>query len=213
MKELMIKVCGLTNPDNISEIAALQPHYMGFILYPGSPRYVSLEAAGRLVKNILPTIQRVGVIVNEPIENALKIAKSGFFDLIQLHGTENPDYCRKLSEHISIIKAFSIVQTLPVSLSDYQAFCKMFLFDTAGEKFGGNGKSFDHNILLRYSLDKEFILGGGISSADSKHIKSIKTDKLIGVDLNSRFEMEPGIKDIRLLKSFMKKMRNYDTRC
>jgi phosphoribosylanthranilate isomerase len=211
MKELLIKVCGLKNPYNIAEVAALQPHYMGFILYPGSPRYVNLETAGRLVKIIPSSIHRIGVIVNEPIENALKIAQSGFFDLLQLHGNENIDYCSNLSVHISIIKAFSIALTLPVNLSDYQAFCKMFLFDSAGEKFGGNGKPFDQKILLHYSLDKEFILGGGISSTDSKQIKSIEANKLIGIDLNSRFEIEPGIKDIKLLKSFIKKMRNYDT--
>ena len=212
MKKLRIKVCGMKDTGNIAEVVSLQPDYMGFILYPGSPRYVSLETAGRLVKIIPPSIQRVGVIVNEPVENALKIAQSGFFDMLQLHGNENIDYCSKLSVHISIIKAFSVAQTLPPDLSDYQAFCKMFLFDTAGGKYGGNGKSFDHKILSHYSLEKEFILGGGISPAGSTQLKSIKADKLIALDLNSRFEMEPGIKDIKLLKSFIEKIRNNDIR-
>lgn len=206
MKELKIKVCGLRNPSNVAEVVALQPHYMGFILYPPSPRYLSLKTAGRLVKNIPSTIQKVGVLVNEPIENALMIAQSGFFDLLQLHGCENVDYCGKLSDYIGIIKAFPVYEALPAGLSDYQAVCKMFLFDTGGEKHGGNGKSFEHKILSDYSLDKEFILGGGISSTDPAHIKSIKTNNMIGVDLNSRFEVEPGIKDIKLLKSFMKKI-------
>jgi phosphoribosylanthranilate isomerase len=211
MKELRIKVCGLKNPYNIEEVAELNPDYMGFILYSGSPRYVSLETAGKLVKNIPQSIQRVGILVNEPIENALKIAQSGFFDLLKLHGNENIDYCIKLSVQIGIVKVFRISSTIPVYLPYYQDFCKMFLFDSAGEKFGGTGESFDHSILLNYSLDKGFILSGGISASDSEHIKSFKADKLIGIDLNSRFEVEPGIKDIKLLKSFIEKIRNYDT--
>ncbi|MCX6327805.1 MAG: phosphoribosylanthranilate isomerase [Bacteroidia bacterium] len=211
MKELKIKVCGLKDPYNIAEVAVLQPDYMGFILYPGSPRYVSLETAGKLVKYIPSSIQRVAVLVNEPFENAMKIAHSGFFDLIQLHGNETIDYCSKLSININIIKAFSVAQTLPPGLSGYLDFCKMFLFDTAGEKYGGNGKSFDHKILLHYSLDKEFILSGGISSANSTQIKSLKANKLIAVDLNSRFESKPGIKDVKLLKCFIEKIRKYDT--
>jgi phosphoribosylanthranilate isomerase len=212
MKTLMIKVCGLTNHENIEDIASLHPDYMGFILFPGSPRYVSLETTGKLVKNIPPSIQKVGVLVNEPIENATRIAQRGFFDLLQLHGNENIDYCRKLSEYIGLIKVFSVSDILPSGMSDYQEFCKLFLFDTTGEKFGGNGKSFDHTILLNYSLDINFILGGGISPNDSAYLKSIKSDKLVAIDLNSRFEVEPGIKDINLIKRFIEKIRNYDTR-
>jgi phosphoribosylanthranilate isomerase len=210
MREIEIKVCGLKNSSNIAEVAMLKPQYMGFILYKNSPRYVSLKEAGNLVKHIPPSIQKVGVLVNEPIENAIEIAQSRVFDLLQLHGNENIVYCRKLSTSIGIIKAFSISEKLPENLSDYQSFCRMFLFDTAGEKFGGTGKMFDHKILSGYSLDKGFILSGGISTADSNYIKSIKTDKMVAVDLNSRFEVKPGVKDINLLKKFIEKLRKHD---
>lgn len=210
MKEIKVKVCGLTDPSNIAEIAILKPHFMGFILYEGSPRHVSLKKALTLTKNIPESIQKVGVLVNEPFDNALKIAQSGVFDLLQLHGNENIEYCKKLSRYIGIIKTFSISDILPVNLSDYQAYCSMFLFDTAGEKSGGTGKMFDHRILSDYSLDTEYILSGGISPVDSTYIKSMQTDQMTGVDLNSRFEVNPGIKDIALLKNFIEKLRKHD---
>lgn len=211
MKEIKIKVCGLTNLQNVSEVANLRPDYMGFILYPGSPRYVSLETAGTLTKDLVSSILKVAVLVNESFENALKIAQSGYFDLIQLHGNENVEYCGKLSNHIKIIKTFNIGKSLPFNLTDYQEFCEIFLFDTSGELPGGSGKSFDHRILSNYQLEKDFILAGGISPTDSDNIRTIKSERLAAVDLNSRFELSPGIKDIRLLKNFIEKLREYES--
>jgi len=211
MKEIKIKVCGLNDLKNAAEVAALQPDYMGFILYRGSSRYASLETAGTITKNIPTSIQKVAVLVNEPYEDALKIAQSGFFDLLQLHGNENPDYCSKLSHQIRLIKVFSVSDILPANMPDYHEFCEMFLIDTTGENYGGNGKVFDHKILSEYKSDKEFILSGGISSDDSPYIKTLKAEKLAAVDLNSRFEVRPGIKDIKLLKYFMEKLRENDS--
>jgi phosphoribosylanthranilate isomerase len=211
MKEIRIKICGLTNLQNVSEVAELRPDYMGFILYPGSPRYVSLETAGTLTKDLASSILRVAVLVNESFENAIKIAQSAYFDFIQLHGNEDVEYCGKLSNHIKIIKAFHINKSLPFNLTDYQEFCEMFLFDTAGELHGGSGKSFDHRILSNYQLEKDFILSGGLSPNDSDNIRSIKSERLAAVDLNSRFELSPGIKDIRLIKKFIGKLREYES--
>lgn len=210
MREILIKVCGMKDPENIKEVVKLKPQYMGFILYKGSPRFVNLVTAEALVKNIPRSIQKTAVLVNEPIENANKTALSGIFDLIQLHGNETPEYCKKLSENIRIIKAFSVSHSLPVNLSEYQPYCSMFLFDSAGEKAGGTGKKFNHSILKEYSLNTGFILSGGISPADSEYIKSLNIKKMIGVDLNSRFETEPGIKDPALLKTFIDKLRDND---
>jgi phosphoribosylanthranilate isomerase len=210
MREILVKICGMKDPDNIAGVVKLKPHYMGFILYELSPRYVDLATAEILVKNIPHSIKKTAVLVDEPIENAITIAVSGVFDLIQLHGNENPDYCKEISSHIRIIKAFSIIDSLPENLNEYQQFCSMFLFDTAGEKAGGTGKKFNHSILNNYSLNTGFILSGGIAPADSDYIKSISNEKMIGVDLNSRFETEPGIKDLNLLKPFIAKIRDYD---
>jgi len=200
----------MKDPENIKEVVKLNPQYIGFILFKGSPRFVNLLTAGNLFKHIPQSVQKTAVLVNEPLENAIEIARNGVFDFIQLHGNETPEYCKKLSENIRIIKAFSISDSLPGNLSEYQPYCSMFLFDSAGEKAGGTGKKFNHNILKEYSLNTGFILSGGISPSDAEYIKTIYNEKMIGVDLNSRFETEPGIKDPALLKTFIEKIRDDD---
>jgi phosphoribosylanthranilate isomerase len=210
MSGILIKICGMKDPDNIAAVVKLKPHYLGFILYERSPRYIDPETAGNLVKSIPRSIKKTAVLVNEPIENAIAIAGRGVFDLIQLHGNETSEYCKKLSGHIRIIKAFSVSDTLPENLEEYEQACSLFLFDTAGEKAGGTGKKFNHSLLKNYSLNTGFILSGGIGPADSEYIKSINHEKMVGVDLNSRFETEPGIKDMNLLKQFIGKIRDND---
>jgi len=207
MKELRIKVCGMKYPSNIEEVAQLRPDFMGFVLYKESPRYVSFEGARKLTTLVPSAIIKVGVLVNEPLDKALAIADSGIFDLLQLHGNESVDYCSRLSSSIGIIKAFSVSDILPESLSDYQQFCKLFLFDNAGKKYGGTGEMFNHSILSGYSLDTGFILSGGISASDPDYYKTINYKWMSGVDLNSRFEIKPGMKNIELLKNFINKLR------
>lgn len=210
MSGIKIKVCGMKHADNITDVILLKPDFVGFILYKASPRFVKLKDAATLVKVIPPSIGKVGVIVNESVEEAIKIAKSGIFDFLQLHGDENADYCRILSNHIKIIKAFSISKILPRDMTDYEPFCEMFLFDTAGANYGGSGKMFDHRILEKYSLDTKYIIGGGVSVTHSTYIKSIYSGKMAGIDLNSRFEISPGLKDIKLLTTFIENIRNND---
>lgn len=210
MREIKIKVCGMTDPSNIADVVMLNPQYLGFILYNKSPRYVSIKTAENLVKKIPRSIQKTGVLVDEPLENAIRIARSGIFDLLQLHGNESADYCKILSVYIRIIKAFSVRDSLPGNLMTCQPFCTLFLFDTAGENFGGNGKKFDHMLLESYSLNTDYILSGGISSGDSTYLKSILSKRMVAVDLNSRFETKPGIKDIKQLKTFFDNIRTKD---
>jgi len=210
MSGIKIKVCGMKYADNIADVILLKPDFVGFILYKASPRFVSLKDAATLVKAIAPSIGKVGVIVNESYEEAKKIAQSGIFDFLQLHGNESADYCRTLSDRIQIIKAFSISQMLPDDLSDYEPFCKMFLFDAAGDSYGGTGKMFNHSLLENYSLNTDYIIGGGISSSDSAYVKSIYSGRMAGIDLNSRFEIRPGFKDIQMLTTFIENIRNND---
>ena len=205
-----IKICGMTDAGNISAVCSLGPDYMGFILYKRSPRYVSLEKAAKLVNKIPPSIQKIGVLVNEPFLNAMHIAKSRTFDFLQLHGDENPDYCRKLSVDVPVIKAFRISKNLPGNLADYQPFCSMFLFDTEGKDFGGTGKKFHHDVLNSYKLNTNYILAGGISVNDSHSLRAFTWPVMTGVDLNSRFEVRPGIKDTELLKKFIDNLRTDD---
>lgn len=205
---IKIKICGMRDPANISEVARLKPEYMGFILYRHSPRFIEPEAAEKLKFLIPDSIIKVGVIVNEPIKDAIRLA--GSFDILQLHGNEDAGYCKRLSGFSKIIKAFRIRNQLPSNLTDYQPYCSMFLFDSAGTAYGGTGLKFDHRILEDYDLNTKFILAGGISPGDYRTIKSLKKESFEGIDLNSRFEIMPGIKDTNMLEKFMNKIRNND---
>lgn len=207
MKKMLVKICGMKEPSNVSEVARLNPSFMGFILFKGSSRYVTLEHAAQLISSISKSIMKVGVMVNEPLENALIIAGSKLFDLLQLHGDESPEYCRTLSEFLPVIKAFSVGDRLP-DVKAYEAFCEFFILDTRGDGFGGNGTKFDHSLLYNYTSLKEYLIAGGISPEDAMTYKTKKYPGMAGFDLNSRFEIAPGIKDINLLRNFIRRIRN-----
>ena len=195
---MIVKVCGMRDAENIREVEALGIDMMGFIFYPKSSRYVSEQPA------YLPQkCKRVGVFVNEDVENIKKIADNYALDFIQLHGHESIEDVQKLQDR-KVIKAFNIATkedldaTVPyVGLVDY------FLFDTKGPSVGGNGEKFDWSILDAYNGDTPFLLSGGIGPDDAERIKTFCHPKCIGIDLNSRFEIEPGIKDIVKLKTFL----------
>lgn len=196
-------------PSNVEEVVRLNPSFMGFVMYKKSPRYVSLNVVSELAGLIPPSIKKVAVLVDEPIDKALEIAESGFFDFLQLHGNEDPAYCKKLSHHAGIIKAFHVSGTLP-DMIDYQDSSDMFLLDTAGPGYGGTGKKFNHDLLKEYSGKTQFLLSGGISPDDADIINTLVSEKIKGLDLNSRFEISPGLKDVNLLKIFLEKIRcNY----
>ncbi len=206
-KRIAVKICGMRDPANIEKVASLKPDYLGFILYRGSPRFVGLPEAKRLAASLPSSVRKVAVLVDEPLERSVQIAQCGAFDLLQLHGQEDPDYCMELSQIIEVIKAFPVSGRLPENLEEYETCCKMFLFDTAGNCPGGNGMKFNHRILENYSLEKGFLIGGGITAKDAEYIKSIRAERMIGVDLNSRFETEPGVKDFKLLEYFISNLR------
>lgn len=210
MNMVKIKVCGMTRLSNIIEVAGLDPDYIGFILYARSPRYVSLKIAETLAKHIPPHIKKTAVIAGEPVKNAIEIAKSGIFDFIQLHGSEDIEYCNLISQYAGIIKVFQVSDSLPANISEYSDLSSFFLFDTAGTNYGGAGRKFDHSVLKNYSLSTKYLLAGGISPDDSEYIKSISSENMEGVDLNSRFETEPGIKNIKLLKKFIENIRKHE---
>lgn len=207
MSRMLIKICGMKEFSNVSDVAGLNPAYMGFILFQGSPRYVSPYQVAGLTEAIPGSIKKVGVFVNEPLEEAVKIARSRVFDLLQLHGDENPEYCRRLSEYIPVIKAFRIADSMP-DVEAYEASCEFFIFDTRGEGFGGNGTRFNHHLLPDYASGKKYLLAGGISPLDAEIFKTKRYPGMAGFDLNSRFETAPGRKDINLLKSFINTIRN-----
>ena len=197
-----VKVCGMREAENIRKVEALGIDMMGFIFYPKSSRYVSARPA------YLPQkCKRVGVFVDEDIENIKKIADDYALDFIQLHGHESPEQISHLSlltSHLSIIKAFNIATKEDLdATTPYAGLVDYFLFDTKGPSVGGNGEKFDWSVLEAYNGDTPFLLSGGIGPDDAERILDYHHPKCIGIDLNSRFEIEPGIKDITKLKTFL----------
>lgn len=200
----IIKVCGMTDADNIRSVEELGVDMIGFIFYPKSPRYLYQ------MPQYLPTqAKRVGVFVNETKENILMYADRFSLDYIQLHGDESPEYCRTLhSQGLHIIKAFSI--GLPKDLfatAHYEDFCDYFLFDTRTARYGGSGKQFDWSILQLYTALKPFLLSGGINPYSAKALQEFRHPRLAGIDINSRFETSPGIKDVERIERFLEELR------
>ena len=195
-----IKVCGMKHPQNIKELANLPIQLMGLIFYEKSPRY-----AGNLDAKELPeSIQKVGVFVNETEENILAKIETYHLEYIQLHGDESPEFCKRFaSKNVKVIKAFPIAESADLEKTKaYEKVCDFFLFDTKTPNYGGSGKKFDWQILSSYSSSTPFFLSGGIDLEDVQAIQQIKNPSFFAVDLNSRFEIEPGLKDIQKLKQF-----------
>ena len=184
--------------ENIRELEAQGVDLMGFIFWPKSSRYVSERPA------YLPTkCKRVGVFVDERIEEVQRIAKEYALDFIQLHGHETPDYIRQLDD-LSIIKAFNIATADDFAACiPYEGLVDYFLFDTKGKSVGGNGEKFDWSVLKAYHGRTPFLLSGGIGPDDATRIKAIRHPRYAGIDLNSRFELSPALKDINKLKTFI----------
>jgi phosphoribosylanthranilate isomerase len=181
--------------------------FMGFIFYPKSSRYVSEKPA------YLPTkCKRVGVFVDEDIEQVKRIADEYALDYIQLHGHESPSYisqlCSLCGDSIATIKAFNIATKEDLEATKpYEGLVDDFLFDTKGKSVGGNGQKFDWSVLADYVGETPFLLSGGIGPDDAESVKAFHHPKCIGIDLNSKFEVEPALKDIQKLKVFLEKMQ------
>lgn len=206
---LKIKVCGLTDPGNVQEIAATNPDFMGFIFYPGSLRYIGDKPSDSLFRSVPSHILKIGVFVNEEITVIIDTVKQYGLDLVQLHGDESADYCKNLkNEGFIIIKAFGINNESDFKISKrYLDVCEYFLFDTKTGRYGGSGNKFDWFKINEYYLDKPIFLGGGIGPEDAPLIKLINHPHLYAVDINSRFETRPGNKDSEKVKDFIKKIK------
>ncbi|NDP20896.1 MAG: phosphoribosylanthranilate isomerase [Paludibacter sp.] len=201
---MKIKICGMKHPENIRNVAALQPDFMGFIFYPKSPRFA--EPLDVSVLNALPpTIKKIGVFVNESLENILTITSKYNLDGVQLHGTEMVNMCMELRKagHI-VIKAFPVAEAYNFKVTKaYEGACDYFLFDTKTDAYGGSGLKFNWGMLDEYVGETPFLLSGGIAADDAEAILKIEHPKFVGIDLNSKFEVSPGLKNVELLKGFL----------
>ena len=196
---MKIKVCGLKEPENIIEVAKLMPEYMGFIFYPKSKRYV-----GEVFKMPLfsSRIKKIGVFVNSNSSFVSDTISKNKLDMIQLHGNESPEYCAVFNKLTPVIKAFWIDEAFDFeTLEQYRNCCDYYLFDTKSTNYGGSGNKFDWKILEKYNNHKVYFLSGGIGLEDVEMLKNNKIQFSL-IDINSKFETEPGIKNIEKLKQF-----------
>ena len=193
---MKLKICGMKYPDNIMEVVKLQPDYLGFIFYEKSARYLDVE-----IPEFRQTIQKVGVFVNATLDEILYKIKRYNLDLVQLHGNETPEFCDLLQHaNVEIIKVFPVDEKFDFAvIQPFENVCDYFLFDTKGPLHGGNGITFNWNILKNYPSQKPFFLSGGIGVEEIKKIKKLNLP-IYAIDINSQFEIKPGLKNIELLK-------------
>ena len=202
---MRIKVCGMRDAHNIEQLLELQPDYMGFIFYEKSARNVADELDEALLKSFPKTTKKVGVFVNASAITILEKVKKYQLDYVQLHGEELPNFCKDLQlKGINIIKAFSLDENFNFAqLNNYKPWCDFFLFDAKGQNRGGNGITFDWSILERYDNEKPIFLAGGIGLENAEEALNMTGLKIHAIDINSRFELSPAMKDIEKVQELM----------
>ncbi len=204
-----LKVCGMRQPENLAAVAALRPDFLGFIFYPKSSRYVGTQLSETELAALPTGIRKVGVFVDESEDAVLaRVAELGL-DLVQLHGHETPAQCAAIrAAGIPVIKAFSVGEEFDFDvLYPYLGSVDYFLFDTKGSQPGGNGTAFDWNLLTAYNLPVPYFLAGGLSLTQADALRNLRLPGLFALDLNSRFEIEPGLKDAEMLRQMFTELR------
>ena len=198
---MKLKVCGMRAPENIKALSALTPDYMGFIFWAPSSRYVETTTP-----ELPSAIKKTGVFVDASVDYIQSMVLQHKLQAVQLHGEETPQYCALVQNFgVEVIKAFSVKDSFDFSqLEPYETSCDFFLFDTKGELPGGNGYGFDWSLLTNYPSQKPFFLSGGIGLEHTPQIKALlNTDlPLHAIDVNSKFELAPALKNIDALTQF-----------
>ena len=223
---MVIKVCGMRDARNIREVSQLGVDMIGMIFYPKSPRYVEMQSSHA---GIIPdyakedisidssnTPARVGVFVDDMVQNIVTRVVNYHLDYVQLHGNEPRTMCENLRATldpdirpgIKIIKAISVSDASDIQkYKEYVGAVDLFLFDTKCKTVGGSGQQFDWQVLEQYDGEVPFLLSGGIGPDDASRLHAFHHPKCIGIDLNSRFEIEPGVKDVEKLKGFLNEIQ------
>jgi len=201
-----IKVCGITQLKQLQQLEALNIDFAGLIFYKESPRYVGDKLSKKDIKSADFDLKKVGVFVNPEMIDVLDAIDEYGLDAVQLHGDETPEMCDDLSSEVEVIKAFRIKEDdtdIDAMVKVYDNVCDYYLFDKSSDySIGGTGKQFDWDILKKAKIEKPFFLSGGIGPDDAAKIKSFRHPDFFGVDINSRFEKEPGVKDMGLVLGF-----------
>jgi phosphoribosylanthranilate isomerase len=200
-EKIKIKVCGMRDANNITQVSTLGPDYMGFIFYASSPRYVGADF--KLPDKDTTPVVRVGVFVNAENEEILRQSRIIGFDHVQLHGNEGVQQAAALKDSgFKVIKVFAVDDDFDFGVTrQFAPVVDFFLFDTKGKLYGGNARTFNWNVLRRYDQDVPFFLSGGISPENVKDITSLEGMNLHALDVNSGVEEAPGLKDVKKLKT------------
>ena len=209
---MRIKVCGMTLPEQVQRLPDIGATFAGFIFYPKSPRYVFRHLTSAQIKKI-NTINKVGVFVNSSVEEVLLMVDECRLHMVQLHGDESPKYCERIADYVSVVKAFRLSDNDSIEwmIRPYMDVCDMFMFDTMGAGYGGTGKKFDWNILKGSNIGKPFFLSGGIQAEDTTALRQFENEPvskaLFAVDINSKFETSPGVKDMKKVEKFINELK------
>lgn len=204
---MRIKVCGMTEIDQVEKLADIGISFAGFIYYPKSPRYVFRHLTTSQIKRV-NNINKVGVFVNASVEEVLHMVDECRLHIVQLHGDESPKYCERIADYVSVVKAFRISDNDSIEwmINPFMDVCDMFMFDTMGAGYGGTGKKFDWNMLKGSNIGKPFFLSGGIQPEDTSALLEFSNQPvakaMFAIDINSKFETSPGIKDMHKVESF-----------
>jgi phosphoribosylanthranilate isomerase len=210
---MRIKVCGMTDLQQMHLLGEMGVEFAGMIFYHRSPRFVLKHLNGAMVKRAKLKVYKVGVFVNSSYDEILNQVNNFGLDMVQLHGDETPKFCEKVSDYISVIKAFRVAEDdhLPWKIKDYTEAADMYMFDTMGAGYGGMGKKFNWQMLKGLHIGKPFFLSGGIEPADAAAIKEFAKDDvakdLFALDVNSKFEVREGVKDMELVRKFVGEVR------
>jgi len=216
---MRIKVCGMTNIDQMHQLGEMGVQFAGMIFYPPSPRYIFKHGlTGADIKKAKLKVYKIGVFVNATYEEIMKQVEAFGLDMVQLHGDETPFLCDKVADQIQLIKAFRFADNDHVewTIKDFYPSADMFLFDTGvtekkdAMQYGGTGRKFNWNRLKGLHVAKPFFLSGGIEPTDAGNIRSFVKDPvakdLFAIDINSRFETSPGVKNMEAVKSFISEL-------
>lgn len=196
----------MRDPQNLEQVCALAPEFVGFIFYPHSKRFVGTTPDPALFKIPGAAIQKVGVFVNEELSRVRRAIEAYGLDMVQLHGGESAAYCKTLTGEALVVKALAPGENHS-EIEKYQGVADLLLFDSPGEGFGGTGQKFDWNLLEPLNMVTPFFLSGGIGPGDATALRSIHLKGMMGIDINSRFEISPGEKDCDRLKRFFIEIR------
>ncbi|MBO9594928.1 MAG: phosphoribosylanthranilate isomerase [Niabella sp.] len=210
MNRPLVKVCGMTQLEQVAELIELGVDYAGFIFYAPSPRYVGTKIDPAALKQ-QKGIKKAGVFVNAPVEDVRERIAAYGLDVVQLHGDESPEYCSRLQGMAELVKVFRVAGDEDVALitKPYVPVADAFLFDTKAQAYGGTGKKFDWSGLQKATLERPYFLSGGIGPDDAAALHSfLKDNNVYALDVNSKFETAPGIKDMELLATFLSRLGN-----